>query len=218
VCEECCRNANVVDADKAAGRSLALRFFEEFIELRNSRGGTRSRRTNDPKQPQDTKGRAVAGILFSIVALLAFWLLRISIPAKSLPGTLWLTDHAKAITFALSLIPFAGIAFLWFIGVLRDRLAQREDRLFATWAPPFEPGSAVEGLRFRETRFSRPETKTPKPAPKSSRPTVETERTDEGAPIRRPFTRLREISANLGLRGGPGRIRTSNQTVMSGRL
>ena len=33
---------------------------------------------------------------------------------------------------ALNLIPFAGIAFLWFIGVLRDRIGQREDRFFAT--------------------------------------------------------------------------------------
>jgi hypothetical protein len=32
----------------------------------------------------------------------------------------------------LNLVPFAGIAFLWFIGVLRDRLAQQEDRFFAT--------------------------------------------------------------------------------------
>jgi hypothetical protein len=29
-------------------------------------------------------------------------------------------------------VPFAGVAFLWFIGVLRDRLGQREDRFFAT--------------------------------------------------------------------------------------
>jgi hypothetical protein len=29
-------------------------------------------------------------------------------------------------------VPFAGIAFLWFIGVLRDRLGEREDRFFAT--------------------------------------------------------------------------------------
>ena len=29
-------------------------------------------------------------------------------------------------------MPFAGIAFLWFIGVLRDRLGQQEDRFFAT--------------------------------------------------------------------------------------
>jgi hypothetical protein len=29
-------------------------------------------------------------------------------------------------------MPFAGIAFLWFIGVLRDRLGEQEDRFFAT--------------------------------------------------------------------------------------
>ena len=32
----------------------------------------------------------------------------------------------------LNLIPFAGIAFLWFIGVLRDRIGAHEDRFFAT--------------------------------------------------------------------------------------
>ena len=29
-------------------------------------------------------------------------------------------------------VPFAGVAFLWFIGVLRDRLGQEEDRFFAS--------------------------------------------------------------------------------------
>jgi preprotein translocase subunit SecG len=29
-------------------------------------------------------------------------------------------------------MPFSGIAFLWFIGVLRDRIGQYEDRFFAT--------------------------------------------------------------------------------------
>ena len=29
-------------------------------------------------------------------------------------------------------MPYAGIAFLWFIGVIRDRLADSEDRFFAT--------------------------------------------------------------------------------------
>jgi hypothetical protein len=29
-------------------------------------------------------------------------------------------------------VPFAGIAFLWFIGVVRDRLGAHEDRFFAT--------------------------------------------------------------------------------------
>ncbi|HEY1626945.1 MAG TPA: hypothetical protein VGG16_24435, partial [Streptosporangiaceae bacterium] len=37
-----------------------------------------------------------------------------------------------AVDVALSLVPFAGIAFLWFIGVLRDRIGRREDRFFGT--------------------------------------------------------------------------------------
>jgi hypothetical protein len=36
------------------------------------------------------------------------------------------------ISFSLNLLPFAGIAFLWFIAVVRDRLGQREDRFFGT--------------------------------------------------------------------------------------
>lgn len=34
--------------------------------------------------------------------------------------------------FALHLVPFAGIAFLWFMGVLRNRLGSLEDQFFAT--------------------------------------------------------------------------------------
>jgi MFS family permease len=63
---------------------------------------------------------------------MSLWLLRVSIPADSQPPSLWLERSAGAINFALSLIPFAGIGFLWFVGVVRDRLGHREDRLFAT--------------------------------------------------------------------------------------
>ena len=46
----------------------------------------------------------------------------------------WLTDDRRrhAFVLALHLLPFAGIAFLWFIGVLRDRIGANEDRFFAT--------------------------------------------------------------------------------------
>ena len=49
------------------------------------------------------------------------------------PG-IWLTDAGRrtAVVIALNPIPFAGIAFLWFIGVIRDRIGGREDRFFAT--------------------------------------------------------------------------------------
>jgi hypothetical protein len=78
------------------------------------------------------RAAAVAGIIFSIMLFLAFWLLRVSIPTGSSGSNAWVGDHARTITVALSLIPFSGIAFLWLIGVLRDRLGQREDRLLAT--------------------------------------------------------------------------------------
>jgi hypothetical protein len=44
----------------------------------------------------------------------------------------WLKTSSKTVALALNLVPFAGIAFLWFIGVLRDRLGELEDRFFAT--------------------------------------------------------------------------------------
>ncbi len=62
----------------------------------------------------------------------AFVLLRVSVPADPLEPGAWLKTSSSTVVIALNIIPFAGIAFLWFIGVLRDRLGQREDRFFAT--------------------------------------------------------------------------------------
>ena len=80
------------------------------------------------------RAAAVAGIVFSVFLISAFVLLRLSVPADPRVAGTWLTDPGRraAVEIALNLIPFAGIAFLWFIGVLRDRIGQREDRFFAT--------------------------------------------------------------------------------------
>jgi hypothetical protein len=43
-----------------------------------------------------------------------------------------LEESAGSITIALSLLPFAGIAFLWFMGVVRDRIGLMEDQFFST--------------------------------------------------------------------------------------
>jgi hypothetical protein len=78
------------------------------------------------------RAAAVAGILFSLSVFGAFWFLRASVPADpSEPGA-WLETNSRTVALGLNLIPFSGVAFLWFIGVLRDRLGQREDRFFAT--------------------------------------------------------------------------------------
>jgi hypothetical protein len=78
------------------------------------------------------KAAAIAGIVFSVLMVTIFWLLRRSIPADPLETGEWLAADATTVALALNLVPFAGIAFLWFIGVLRDRLGQEEDRFFAT--------------------------------------------------------------------------------------
>jgi len=80
------------------------------------------------------RAAAVAGIVFSVLLITALTLLRLSIPARPTAAGQWLTDSGRraAVAVGLNLIPFAGIAFLWFIGVLRDRIGEREDRFFAT--------------------------------------------------------------------------------------
>src|SRR5712672_2552042 len=80
---------------------------------------------------QTPKSAAVAGIIFSLLMFTIFGLLRRSIPADPLESGAWLAN-TETIALALNLVPFAGVAFLWFIGVLRDRLGQQEDRFFAT--------------------------------------------------------------------------------------
>ncbi len=83
-------------------------------------------------QLKTPKAAAIAGIAFSLLLLSILWLLRTSVPADPLEPGAWLAADTRAVTVALNLVPFAGVAFLWFIGVLRDRLGELEDRFFAT--------------------------------------------------------------------------------------
>ena len=78
------------------------------------------------------RAAAVAGILFSVLLIISLVLIRLAIPADPRDAGQWLAGDVKPIDLALTLLPFAGIAFLWFIGVVRDRLGEHEDRLFAT--------------------------------------------------------------------------------------
>lgn len=59
-------------------------------------------------------------------------LIRISVPPNPEDAGSWLLDGWSRVSLALNMLPFAGIAFLWFMGVVRDRLGQDEDRFFAT--------------------------------------------------------------------------------------
>src|SRR5215469_10991468 len=74
------------------------------------------------------RAAAIAGMMFSVLLPGVLWLLRKSVPE---PGA-WLNSESNTVALAINLVPFAGIAFLWFIGVLRDRLGASEDKFFAT--------------------------------------------------------------------------------------
>jgi hypothetical protein len=91
-----------------------------------------------PAEPADRhalrtpKAAAVAGILFSVLLLIIFTLLWLAIPEEPFEPGLLAASRKDQVRTALYLVPFTGIAFLWFIGVLRDRLGSLEDRFFAT--------------------------------------------------------------------------------------
>jgi hypothetical protein len=85
--------------------------------------------------PLKTPGAAaVAGIVFSVLGIVSLLLIRLSTPASAGQTGAWLNDSTRRTTVAIgmNLVPFAGIAFLWFIGVIRDRVGRHEDRFFAT--------------------------------------------------------------------------------------
>jgi hypothetical protein len=86
------------------------------------------------KSLRTPRAAAVAGIIFSLLLIAALVLLEVSAPADPAQAGDWLTSSSRraAVAVALNLIPFAGIAFLWFIGVIRDRIGGREDRFFIT--------------------------------------------------------------------------------------
>jgi len=90
--------------------------------------------TATPARLRTPRAAAVAGIVFSLLLGTTLVLIRVSVPPDPAEAGAWLTDPSRraAVALALNLVPFAGIAFLWFIGVVRDRVGQQEDRFFAT--------------------------------------------------------------------------------------
>ncbi len=78
------------------------------------------------------RSAVVAGIAFTVLFAASIVLLRTALPRGGLSPTAWARDDGGRIGAALALMPFAGIAFLWFIGVVRDLLGEYEDRFFST--------------------------------------------------------------------------------------
>ncbi|MDZ4269743.1 MAG: hypothetical protein U1D00_29395, partial [Mycobacterium sp.] len=78
------------------------------------------------------RAAAFAGVLFALLFGAALVLIRTALPAGGELGSQWVDGAGGRLRLAVVLMPFAGIAFLWFIGVVRDGLGTLEDRFFTT--------------------------------------------------------------------------------------
>jgi hypothetical protein len=85
------------------------------------------------KRIRSPRSAALAGILFSGLLITSMLLITgITQVSPAEISTDWLETRASSVSLALSLVPFAGIAFFWFTGVIRDHIGDWEDRFFAT--------------------------------------------------------------------------------------
>jgi hypothetical protein len=78
------------------------------------------------------RSAAIAGIIFALLLITALTVMRLALSEGSLQTLHTDAQRRSLIRFSLQLVPFAGIAFLWFIGVVREQLGNVEDRLFST--------------------------------------------------------------------------------------
>ena len=75
---------------------------------------------------------AVAGILFGVTFSLSVVLIATSLTRLANDTGAWLGRGTGRFSLAIALLPFAGIFFLWFIAVARERLGRFEDQFFST--------------------------------------------------------------------------------------
>jgi hypothetical protein len=74
----------------------------------------------------------VAGVLFAVLLIVAIVMMRHATGDGDQETLAADPERRRLIALSLQIVPFAGIAFLWFIGVVRDQLGDVEDRLFST--------------------------------------------------------------------------------------
>ena len=88
--------------------------------------------TTTPHILTTPRAAALAGVLFAVLFGAAIILIRSSLPEGAQPGSQWVDTGSDKIRLASEIMPFAGICFLWFIGVVRANLGRYEDKFFAT--------------------------------------------------------------------------------------
>jgi hypothetical protein len=84
------------------------------------------------RQLKTPRAAALAGVVFALLFGAVIVLIRLRMPEGMKNSSAWLSNNHTGIMTAAVLMPFAGISFLWFIGVVRDGFGEYEDRFFAS--------------------------------------------------------------------------------------
>ncbi len=117
----------------------------------------------------------IAGLVFAALFVTSLLLFR-NHPAPGSSATVieewYLRSHGRYVALVgLYLAPFAGIAFLWFIAVIRDHVGEHEDRFFATvflgsgllfvammFAGAAAAGAPLAAIKFQDAPVPDPDT------------------------------------------------------------
>jgi hypothetical protein len=77
---------------------------------------------------------AVSGIVFTALLGVSLVIVRMALPSDPHDPGEWLARQASRdwVRWSLNLVPFAGLAFLWFMATFRNYMGQLEDKFFAT--------------------------------------------------------------------------------------
>ncbi|MFD9505744.1 hypothetical protein [Streptomyces mirabilis] len=120
----------------------------------------------EPREERLRTPRAagLAGTAFALLLAAAIVLVRLAIPAGDAETATVAPDQRWEVRTALEILPFAGIFFLWFMGALRARVGDAEDRFIATVfmgsglvyvATMFAAGAAAGSVLSQPSGFGR---------------------------------------------------------------
>jgi len=85
------------------------------------------------REVRSPRAAAFAGIVYSILLSIGMSLTyNLTDIAPQDVTQEWLQNWSDTASLVIAIVPFAGIAFLWFTGVVRDQLSYQEGRFFAT--------------------------------------------------------------------------------------
>ncbi len=87
-----------------------------------------------PRVLETPRAAGLAGIVFALLFGTFLLLVHDAVPVNPNVVGGWMTTASKRheLVIALYLVPFCGIAFLWFLGAVRSRIGAAEDRFLAT--------------------------------------------------------------------------------------